>query len=62
MPKLCHAIEEKLRLSDERLKCFMPLEEFYKWVAGDVEVDLNEDERRISVEYLDSSGIVSVVI
>ena len=59
VPKLCHAIEEKLSLCDETLECFMSLENFYEWVAHDVEVVLTEDERKISVEYLDSTGIVS---
>ena len=61
VPKLCYAIEEKLSdsFSDEKLKCFVSLEEFYKWVAHDVQVILTEDERKISVEFLDSSGIVS---
>ncbi|XP_065838591.1 death-associated protein kinase 1-like isoform X4 [Oscarella lobularis] len=58
VPKLCHAIEEKLSLCDETLECFMSLENFYEWVAHDVEVVLTEDERKISVEYLDSTGII----
>ena len=37
----------------------MTSEEFIKWVVEDVGITLNEDERKVSVEYLDSSGIVS---
>ena len=63
MPKLCHEIEEKLTDPDEKrqlkLGCFMTAQQFDKWVDTDVEVNLAENERKISVEYLDSSGIVS---
>ena len=63
MSKLCQAIEENLSLSDEKressLECFMTPDEFTEWVAEDVGAILTEDESKISVEYLDSSGIVS---
>ena len=63
VPKLCHAIEENLCLPDEKRKSplnnFLTLKEFEKWVVEDVGITLNEDERKVSVEYLDSSGIVS---
>ena len=64
VPKLCQAIEEALSLSDEKraspLSCFMTAEEFQDWVAKDVPVYLSNDERKISVEFLHSSGIVSI--
>ena len=63
MPKLCHEIEERLLDPEEEcqwnLRCFITAQQFDKWVDRDVEVNLAEDERQISVEYLDSSGIVS---
>ena len=63
VPKLCHVIEQKLCLPNEEgkssLRNFMKSEEFVKWVVEDVGIRLNEDERKVSVEYLDSSGIVS---
>ena len=64
VPKLCYAIEEKLTPSDREresssLPCFMTLAEFEEWVAKDVGVIVTEDERKVSVEFLDSSGIVS---
>ena len=60
MPKLCQEIEEKLSDPDKlKLGCFMTTQKFDEWVDTDVEVKLAEDERKIAVEYLDSSGIVS---
>ena len=63
VPKLCHAIEQNLCVPDEKRKSplhnFLTLKEFEKWVVEDVGIRLNEDERKVSVEYLDSSGIVS---
>ncbi|XP_065839231.1 death-associated protein kinase 1-like isoform X3 [Oscarella lobularis] len=62
VPKLCHVIEQKLCLPNEEgkssLRNFMKSEEFVKWVVEDVGIRLNEDERKVSVEYLDSSGII----
>ncbi|XP_065838957.1 death-associated protein kinase 1-like isoform X3 [Oscarella lobularis] len=63
VPKLCYAIEEKLTPSDREresssLPCFMTLAEFEEWVAKDVGVIVTEDERKVSVEFLDSSGII----
>ena len=37
----------------------MTAEEFRKWVAAEVGVDLSEDESKVAVEFLDLSGIVS---
>ena len=63
VPKLCHAIEQNLCLPDEKrkssLRNFLTLKEFEKWVAEDVGITLDENEKKVSVEYLDSSGIVS---
>ena len=63
VPKLCHAIEQNLCLPDEErkspLRNFLTSKDFEKWVVEDVGIRLNEDERKVSVEYLDSSGIVS---
>ena len=63
VPKLCHVIEEKICLSDEdeesSLRNFMTSEEFVKWVVEDIGIHLNETQKKVSVEYLDSSGIVS---
>ena len=73
MPKLCRAIEEKLRISnDESESPFMTSEEFKEWAeevlrVDDVEAEfddesnafLTEEDSKISIEYLDSSGIVS---
>ena len=63
VPKLCHAIEQNICLPDKKRKSplhnFLTLKEFVKWVVEDVGITLNEDERKVSVEYLDSSGIVS---
>ena len=41
---------------------FMTAQQFDKLVDTDVEVNLAVNERNISVEYLDSSGIVSTTI
>ena len=64
VPKLCQAIEETLSSADEdkesSLSCFMTPDEFQQWVAKDVRVYLSAEERKISVEFLDSSGIVSI--
>ena len=74
MPKLCRAIEEKLRISNEESESpFMTSEKFKEWAEkvlrfdentesdDDRETDfsLTEEESKISIEYLDSSGIVS---
>ena len=63
VPKLCHVIEQKLSLPDEEeqstLRNFMTSEEFLKWVVYGVGITLNENQKKVSVEYLDSSGIVS---
>ena len=63
VPKLCHAIERYLSLPDEKresqLAHFLTRDEFEKWVAEDVGLTLNEDEKKVAVEYLESSGIVS---
>ena len=37
----------------------MTTEEFEKFVAEDVGITLTDGEKKIAVEYLDSSGIVS---
>ncbi|XP_065839213.1 death-associated protein kinase 1-like isoform X2 [Oscarella lobularis] len=62
VPKLCHAIEEYLSLPDEKRKSplayFVTRDEFEKWVAKEVGITLNEDERKVAVEYLESSGII----
>ena len=63
VPKLCHTIEE--HLSDQRkrpLGCFLTSEEFEKWVAEEVGLALTEDEKKVAVEYVDSSGIVIILI
>ena len=63
VPKLCHIIEEKICLPDKERKSplpnFMTSEEFLKWVVEDVGISLNEVQKKVSVEYLDSTGIVS---
>ena len=72
MPKLCSAIEEKLRISNEKSESpFMTSEKFKDWAEEVLRVDddmilrektsvcLTEEESKISIEYLDSSGIVS---
>ena len=72
MPKLCSAIEEKLRISnDESESPFMTSEKFKEWAEEVLRVDddmmlrektsvcLTEEESKLSIEYLDSSGIVS---
>ena len=63
VPKLCHVIEQSLCLPYEKRKSplqnFLTSEEFEKWVFKDVGIRLNEDEKKVSVEYLDSSGKVS---
>ena len=63
MPKLCREIEARLSDVDgtRQLGCFMTPQQFKEWVDKDVEVNLTEAERKISVEYLDSSGLVSAV-
>ncbi|XP_065844346.1 death-associated protein kinase 1-like isoform X2 [Oscarella lobularis] len=62
VPKLCHAIERYLSLPDEKresqLAHFLTRDEFEKWVAEDVGLTLNEDEKKVAVEYLESSGII----
>ncbi|XP_065839084.1 death-associated protein kinase 1-like [Oscarella lobularis] len=72
VPKLCRAIEEKLRISnDESESPFMTSEEFKEWAeevlrVDDVEAEfddesnafLTEEDSKISIEYLDSSGII----
>ena len=63
VPKLCHAIEQYLSLPNEKRKnplaYFLTADEFEKWVAEKVGIKLAEDEKKVAVEYLDSSGIVS---
>ena len=63
VPKLCCDIERNLCLPDEErkssLRYFLSLEKFFEWVAEDIGIALNQDERNVSVEYLDSSGLVS---
>ena len=63
VPKLCYAVEQNLCLPDEKrkspLRNFLTLKDFENWVVEDVGITLNEDEKKVSVEYLDSSGIVS---
>ncbi|XP_065839077.1 death-associated protein kinase 1-like [Oscarella lobularis] len=62
VPQLCHTIEEYLCLPDEErmrpLRYFLKSEEFEKWVAKDIGLTLTGDETKVTVEYLDSSGIV----
>ncbi|XP_065839335.1 death-associated protein kinase 1-like [Oscarella lobularis] len=73
VPKLCRAIEEKLRISNEESESpFMTSEKFKEWAEkvlrfdentesdDDRETDfsLTEEESKISIEYLDSSGII----
>ena len=63
VPKLCQAIEKYLSLPDEKRKkplaYFLSTDEFEKWVAEEVGITLSDDEKKVAVEYLDSSGIVS---
>ena len=63
VPKLCQAIEEYLSFPDEKRKnplaYFLTTKEFEKWVAEEVSITLSDDEKKVAVEYLDSSGIVS---
>ena len=72
MPKLCRTIEEELHYSnDESESPFMTSEEFHEWAEevlrfdesddDDTETDfaLTQEESELSIEYLDSSGIVS---
>ncbi|XP_065834881.1 death-associated protein kinase 1-like [Oscarella lobularis] len=62
VPKLCHAIEQYLSLPNEKRKnplaYFLTADEFEKWVAEKVGIKLAEDEKKVAVEYLDSSGII----
>ncbi|XP_065838716.1 death-associated protein kinase 1-like isoform X1 [Oscarella lobularis] len=63
VPKLCHAIEEYLSLPDDKRKkkplaYFLTTDEFENWVANDVGIKLSEEEKKVAVEYLDSSGII----
>ena len=44
------------------LRYFLKSEEFEKWVAKDIGLTLTGDETKVTVEYLDSSGIVSTII
>ena len=61
VPKLCHAIEEYISLPDEKRKSplayFLTRDEFEKWVAEEVGITLDGDEKEVAVEYLESSGI-----
>ena len=41
------------------LAYFLTTKEFEKWVAEEVSITLSDDEKKVAVEYLDSSGIVS---
>ncbi|XP_065838862.1 death-associated protein kinase 1-like isoform X2 [Oscarella lobularis] len=62
IPKLCHEIEKHLSIPDEErehpLAYFLTTEEFHKWIAQEVKLVLNEDEKKVAVEYLDSSGLI----
>ena len=62
VPRLCHVIEQKICLLDGEeqslLRNFIKSEDFLKSFVKDG-IILNEDEKKLSVEYLDSSGIVS---
>ncbi|XP_065838506.1 death-associated protein kinase 1-like [Oscarella lobularis] len=62
VPKLCHIIEEKICLPDKErkspLRNFMTSELFLKWVVEDVGITLNENQKKVSVEYLDSTGVI----
>ncbi|XP_065838541.1 death-associated protein kinase 1-like isoform X3 [Oscarella lobularis] len=62
VPELCHAIEENLSLPDDKrenpLAYFLTTDEFEKWVAEEVGIELAEDEKEVAVEYLDASGII----
>ncbi|XP_065845813.1 uncharacterized protein [Oscarella lobularis] len=62
VPKLCHAIEQYLSPPNEKRKnplaYFLTADEFEKWVAEKVGIKLAEDEKKVAVEYLDSSGII----
>ena len=63
VPKLCFKVEKYLSLPDEKRKHSLPYflthEEFEKWVAQDIRIVLDEDEKKVAVGYLDSVGIVS---
>ena len=63
IPKLCHAIEKNLSLGDEKRKrplaYFLAADDFEKWVSEEIGIVLKEDEKKVAVEYLESSGIVS---
>ena len=63
VPKLVHAIVERLSLPEESQKSplayFLTAKEFEKWVAEEVDIKLSDDEKKVAIEYLDSSGIVS---
>ncbi|XP_065838567.1 death-associated protein kinase 1-like [Oscarella lobularis] len=62
VPKLCHEIEKHLSIPDEErehsLAYFLTTEEFQKWIAQEIKLVLNEDEKKVAVEYLDSSGLI----
>ncbi|XP_065830441.1 death-associated protein kinase dapk-1-like isoform X2 [Oscarella lobularis] len=62
VPMLCRAIEQNLCLPDDRrerrLRYFMSPDEFQEWVSEDVGILLTDAEKNVSVEYLDSSGII----
>ena len=63
MPKFCHVIERKLCLPDDKRKYplgnFLTSQKFEKWVVEDAGFTFqHEDERKVCVDYLDSSGIV----
>ena len=63
VPKLCRDIENHLSLPDEKrerpLDYFLTRDEFEKWVTEEVRITLTEDVKKVAVEYLDASGIVS---
>ncbi|XP_065838510.1 death-associated protein kinase 1-like isoform X2 [Oscarella lobularis] len=62
IPKLCHEIEKHLSILDKKRKrpmaYFLTTEEFQKWISQEVKLVLNEDEKKVAVEYLDSSGLI----
>ncbi|XP_065839117.1 death-associated protein kinase 1-like isoform X3 [Oscarella lobularis] len=62
VPKLCHEIEKHLSIPEEErehpLAYFLTTEEFQKWIAQEIKLVLNEDEKKVAVEYLDSCGLI----
>ena len=58
VPKLCHAIEKYLS-EHKSSSSLLAADKFTKWVADKVGIALSDDEKKVAVEYLDSSGTVS---